>query len=173
MILQELLDNITQEINAEIVKAKGVEQVRITLEELDHALKKKREELDKREKELLIKIENQKKEEEYLVSALEETRNLEAKQARFLEEKEAFAKLKQLFDEEKSRMDQKRLELDEKLKQAVLLDQREKELEHRDELLKRDSLHNRTQIEDVERREKEVETEKKRLQQIADKWNEK
>lgn len=172
MILQDLknkAESVIVEINAALDDLSRNDERQKQLDELDQRLYQKNIILENKKKEFALKVEDLDKRQAFM-----DKKDLELTQREKEVEKIKEMRVQLIADQEKLK-DDKQLTLkltaqyEEKLKKTELLDQREKELNHREELLRKESLIDLARKENLDKRQIENEGEAKRLQRIAEK----
>jgi len=165
--LKSLLEQVIQEINGLNEFALKIETNSLANIELDTKLREREKKLDERESGLVKREDALKENTESLAKKLEEINQKEEVIIKLGDIKEEIRKKREDLDIKKAENEKKIEELDKKIKDYDFLADKEKEIEHRETLMAKETLLDRDRKEKLDIRENQLKTEAERLQKIA------
>ena len=170
--IKDKFDSLITDITALLDTGKQLEDDKKQQEEFDHRLRNRVKELDEKNRQYELKLEDLEKERRYIDKKSEEIAQKEVVLERIEAKKQELIKQEEVTDE-KIAINKKLLtQLDEKLKAIEILNLRETELDHREALLKKEMLVDRGRKEELEKKTKYLDVKQERLQKEADKITE-
>lgn len=163
-----LFDQLQREIGVMMSMIADNEVKAEQLRDFDFSLRAFEKKLNKTAADQKIERTQLDSEKTFLKDKLIEISEKEVKVAQLTELKESIKSLSEELDKKKARLDAQEIEIDERLKQAIALDERQVELDHREELLKKEMLLDRERKVLLDQQAIDNQTEANRLQKIAE-----
>lgn len=170
MNLNEQAENLIRELQNKLREVDQLEERQRHLDVFDASLRALQGRLTKEKEDLVSKVKAIDQEKEYIVKALEKTKQQEIVEAK-LDGKRALL-IQQMEDVKKAEADltaHARI-IEEKEKKIELLDKREEDLKRKEELLLKKELVNDERSKDLDMKEQAILQEAARLQKIAERY---
>jgi chromosome segregation ATPase len=170
--IRQSFDSLSNNVKSFISWAESVEKHETVLKDLDFKLKDRKEELEKKDIELTTR-ENKLKSDSLLIdSKLNELEEGKLKIQSIDNKLDELKKKEAIIAEKQANLDSREAKIKENEKEFEKLDEIRQELDHREMLLKKEMLMDKTRKDKMDKREEYLNSETNRLQSIASRLGE-